>query len=100
MTTQQLLDILRDARDQGLWQEQAAIVEEIGADVAYVTCSAVAGPRANHNGWLTPCSATLWRSHFRQRAGESYGLSAKQLAPPAEPREWYREYLGRWTHDS
>jgi hypothetical protein len=36
MTTQQLLDVLRDARDQGLWQEQAAIVEEIGPDVAHV----------------------------------------------------------------
>lgn len=91
-TTQQLLDILRDVEPG---PERAAIVEELGCDVAYVTCSAIAGPRANHNSWLTPCSASLWRSHFWQRAGESYGLSAKQLGQQ-EPREWKREYLGRF----
>lgn len=48
MTTQQLLDILRDVEPG---PERAAIVEELGCDVAHVRCSARVPPYADHGEW-------------------------------------------------
>ena len=36
MSTPHLLEVLRDARDEGLWQEQSAILAELELDAAYV----------------------------------------------------------------
>ena len=91
MTTQQLLDVLRDARDQGLWQEQAAIVEEIGPDVAHVRANYHLHPNMREDklgkreiiaklGWL--------REHWpaaERIPGDSYRLTNISARTAAEP---------------
>lgn len=74
MTTQQLLDVLRDARDEGLWQEQAAILEELAIDSAYAApslwtrckldprCAEAVRQRAMaaSQRWIGTCEAARW----------------------------------------
>lgn len=62
MTTQQLLDILRDARDQGLWQEQSAIVEQLELDA-----EEIGRTTAGHQCWLPISIVDLCRSDSGMR---------------------------------
>lgn len=38
MNALRLLEVLKDARDEGRWQDQAAVLDEIGVDAAYRRC--------------------------------------------------------------